>query len=275
MNKFKNILICTDLDGTLLGSDRAVSRENLEAIEYFKSRGGYFTFITGRMPLCVTEIFDTVKPNVPFGCVNGGGLYDRKNERYVKTFALDKRALTLVEYVDREFPSVGIQINTFNSIYFSKDSEGMRFFRDVTGMPNLTRDYRDISEPFAKVLFADTDTEEISRLAEVLPRHPAAGDLSFTRSEKFFFEILPKGITKATTLTELCSHIGIPVNRSIALGDYSNDVDMIRAAGVGVAVGNATEDAKSVADLVTVTNDEHAVAKVIRDLDNGKISLPL
>ena len=273
MNRFENVLICTDLDGTLLGSDRKVSRENLEAIEYFKSRGGYFTFITGRMPSCVTDIYNTVNPNVPFGCINGGGLYDFGEKRYVKTFELDKSVLALVEYVDKEFPTVGIQINTFDNIYFSKESDGMRFFRDVTGMPNLVRNYKNVDEAFAKVMFSETDAELISRLAEVLVRHPLAGGFSFARSEKFFFEILPKGISKATALTELCSYVGIPVSRSIALGDYGNDVEMLRAAGVGVAVKNATEDAKNAADLVTVTNDEHAVARIIRDLEDGKIPL--
>ena len=56
MKKFDGILICTDLDGTLLNGDSAVSKENLDAIEYFKAEGGIFTFITGRMPFFVSRI---------------------------------------------------------------------------------------------------------------------------------------------------------------------------------------------------------------------------
>ena len=78
MGKFDGILICTDLDGTLLGSDRKISKENIEAIEYFKSEGGLFTFITGRMPCLVNDIYNAIKPNAPFGCINGGGIYDGK-----------------------------------------------------------------------------------------------------------------------------------------------------------------------------------------------------
>lgn len=76
MNKFKGLLICTDLDGTLLKDDKSISRENLDAIEYFKSEGGYFTFITGRMPYFMESICSKIHPNAPFGCINGGGLYD-------------------------------------------------------------------------------------------------------------------------------------------------------------------------------------------------------
>lgn len=68
MGKFDGILMCTDLDGTLLRNDKSISQENLAAMEYFKAEGGWFTFITGRMPHYAMYICDAVKPNVPFGC---------------------------------------------------------------------------------------------------------------------------------------------------------------------------------------------------------------
>lgn len=77
MGRFDGILICTDLDGTLLNSDRRISKENLEAIEYFKQEGGIFTFVTGRMPFFVSDMYEAVQPNAPFGCVNGGATINR------------------------------------------------------------------------------------------------------------------------------------------------------------------------------------------------------
>ena len=73
MKKFENLLFCTDLDGTLLNDEKQISRENLDAIEYFKSEGGKFTFITGRPPIISFDTYNKIKPNVPFGCFNGGG----------------------------------------------------------------------------------------------------------------------------------------------------------------------------------------------------------
>ena len=72
-----------DLDGTLLRKDKTISQENLSAIEYFKAEGGYFTFITGRMPYYAMHICDAIKPNVPIGSVNGGGVYDGKSKQYI------------------------------------------------------------------------------------------------------------------------------------------------------------------------------------------------
>lgn len=71
MNKFKGLLFCTDLDGTLYSSRHTVSKQNLEAIEYFKSEGGLFTFVTGRMPFTATQAYTRINPNAPYGCVNG------------------------------------------------------------------------------------------------------------------------------------------------------------------------------------------------------------
>ena len=58
MGKFNGILICTDLDGTLLDNEKHVSKENIEAIEYFKKNGGLFTFLTGRMPFYLSTIYE-------------------------------------------------------------------------------------------------------------------------------------------------------------------------------------------------------------------------
>ena len=80
MGRFDGVLVCTDLDGTLFRNDKTVSRENREAIEYYKSEGGAFTFITGRIPCYADTAYAAVSPNVPYGCVNGGGVYEVKHE---------------------------------------------------------------------------------------------------------------------------------------------------------------------------------------------------
>ena len=61
------------------------------------------------------------------------------------------------------------------------------------------------------------------------------------------------------------------IKNTIAIGDYNNDISMIKAAGIGVAVANAVPEAKAVADIVTVSTKEHAIAKIINDLDKGII----
>jgi hydroxymethylpyrimidine pyrophosphatase-like HAD family hydrolase len=86
-----------------------------------------------------------------------------------------------------------------------------------------------------------------------------------TNSHPCNLEINPIGISKASGIEEVCRLIGISMSEVVAMGDSLNDMAMIKAAGLGVAMGNAQEELKAAADLVTVTNNEHAVAKIIRE----------
>ena len=271
MKRFENMLLCSDLDGTLLQSDQTISAQTLEAIEYFKSEGGLFTFITGRMPYFVSSIEQTVHPNAPIGCINGGGLYDFRTQAYLWRIEISRDVLELVRDVEREIP--GIQVNTFNTLFFCTENEGMNEFRRFTGLPNITCHYDDVHEPIAKIVFCDHIEEHITAAQALLDAHPRAHELTFIRSEKTLYEILPKGIHKGIALQKLAEHLEIPIERTIAVGDYDNDIGMLRAAGIGVSVANATPATKAAADHHTVSNDEHPIARIIADIENGIIRL--
>lgn len=273
MKKFEGILICSDLDGTLLRDDKSISKENIDAINYYKSEGGLFTFITGRMPLISEDIYKTVEPNAPFGCINGGGIYDHIKHEYAWMATLPREVLELARLADQEFPSIGIQVNTADNIYFNKDNPALVRFRAITGLPNNYCHYKDVKEPIAKIIFAEDEDAVIVALADAFNRHPLAERFAFIRSQFDLYEILPKGITKATALEKLTEHLGVDIKRTIAVGDYNNDIAMLKLAGVGIATGNACEAAKSAADRVTVSNGEHAIAKIIEELDRGIIQL--
>lgn len=273
MNKFKDVLICTDIDGTLLKNDKTVSDENLEAIEYFKQNGGYFTFVTGRMPFFASKIYETVKPNVPVGCVNGGGLYDYVKNEYIYKTELSKRVIELIEAADRVLPNVGIQVNTFHNIYFCKENEIMVKFREATGVPYLPGAYGDISEPFSKIVFGLEREDDILKLERVLRSQSISDEFDFIRSEQTLFEILPKGVCKGLAVTKLAEFLGIDGSRTVAVGDYDNDVTMLEAAGIGIAVANASPKAKAAARFITVSNEEHAIARIIRDIEDGVYAL--
>ena len=268
MGIFDGVLLCTDLDGTLLKNDKSVSKENLEAIEYFKQNGGKFTFVTGRMPYYVVDTLNAIKPNVPFGCSNGGGVYDHVNNEYLWTMGISKEVMELVKFVDQTFTDVGIQVITFHKTYFSKENKVMEVFRKLTGLENHVCHYMDVKEDVAKIVLG-ADDKKIPEIKKALENHPLAEKFDFVRSERFLFEILPKGIGKGMAIKKLCELLDINPDKTIAIGDYDNDISMFEAAKVGIAVSNACEAALKKADYVTVSNEEHAVAKVIYDLEKG------
>ena len=271
MKKFENLLLCTDLDGTLLNDEKQISKENLDAIEYFKSEGGKFSFITGRPPLISFDTYNKVKPNVPFGCFNGGGLYDGEKEELIWSVLLPKNAAELVDFVDKEFSTVGIQINTQKNIYYQKESSGTVAFRKITNTKYIYGDFDSIKEPIVKIVFACEDIDVMEKFVAELPKHPLMSQFDFIRSELTLCEILPKNVSKGNVLKILADYLKIDMKNTVAIGDYNNDISMIKNAGVGVAVSNAVPDAKAVADIVTVSNNEHAIAKIIDDIDKGII----
>ena len=269
MGKFDGILICTDLDGTLYKNDKTISKENNEAIEFFKSEGGYFTFITGRLPYYSRDAFCAVQPNVPFGCINGGGVYDGATNRYIWTMELPREALQLVHYIDERFSEVGIQLCCFDKTFFAKENVVTVRFREITGVPNISCDYREFFEPMGKIIFCNGIEEEIKSVEKALRGHKLSDKFDFIRSEKSLFEILPKGVSKGLAIEKLAEYLKIDVNRTIAVGDYDNDASMLRTAGLGIAVSNASRAALDAADVVTVSNEEHAIARIIYDLEKG------
>ncbi len=273
MKKFDGILLCTDLDGTLLRDDKSISDENLDAVKYFMDEGGYFTFITGRMPYYAEHIYSLINQNAPFGCVNGGGIFDHRKGEYLWSRKLSPESFELVDDVMSMVEGIGLQINTFERIYFSAENEAMRYFRDTTGVPNITKPYREITEPIGKIIFGDTRNEAILETERVLRSHPKAYKFDFIRSENTLYEILPKGNSKGDVMMRIADMLGIDRRRTIAAGDYNNDVSMLRDAAVGVAVANASEEAKAAADFLTVSNEEHAIAKIISDIEDGILKI--
>lgn len=273
MSKFQGILICTDLDGTLLSNDKTISRENLDAIRYFQSEGGYFTFVTGRMPFFVHSVVDMIRPNAPIGCINGGGVYDFATDRYLWAQTLPHSVLELVEHADRTIEDLGVQVNLFDRILFCRDNDATAAFRRATGVPHLVGRYDAIDEPIAKIVFCDNDETHIDRLQKILYAHPRADEFDFIRSEKTLYEILPRGIHKGVALPKLAELLGVDMRRTVAVGDYNNDIGMLRTAGVGIAVANACPEAKAAADRITVSNEESAIARIIEDIESGALEV--
>ena len=273
MKKFEGILIATDLDDTLLRDDKTISRKNKEAIEYFKQNGGLFTFITGRPPVIMGDIYNEVQPNAPIGCFNGGGIYDMVKKEYVWKQPLDIKALGMVEYIDKNLPGMSIQICGFENSYFCKMNDSLIRHRDVAGFPDLRCHYYDVKEAIAKVLFAHDDEKELFKLRDMLNSHPLAEEFDFIRSHSEYYEILPKGMSKGNLVIKLADILGIDMKRTVAIGDNDNDASMIACSGTGLAVANASEAAKSVADIVTVSNNDDAIAKLIFDIDKGNIKI--
>lgn len=272
MGKFDGILICSDLDDTLLTSDKRVSAENMQAIDYFMSEGGTFTFATGRIPYGAKLMLQYIKPNAPMVCFNGAGIYDFKKDALIWHETLDKKAVEVVEYVEQHCPFSGIEVCTADKLYFCKMNEVVAHHKIMEHLPDNDADYHDISEDWLKVLFMQK-TDEVDIVRKILAESPYADDYSFIQSSPNYYELLPKTSSKGNAALQLAKMLRISPERVIGVGDNENDLALVQQAGVGVAVANALDCVKEAADFITVDNNSHAISAIIYALSAGIINL--
>ena len=265
MAQFDGLLLCTDLDDTLLTDDKRVSDENIEAIKYFMDNGGLFTFATERVPAGARLMLDYIVPNAPMVCFNGGAIYDYSKEEFVWQAALGEDALPAVEYVEKAFPPVGIEVCTDDKVYFCKTNRIVEEHKRLEKFPDNYLDYKEIKKTWRKVIFM-VEERDIETLRRIVDESPFADDFSFVRSSPWYYELLPKGATKGAGLLKLADILGIKHENTIGMGDNENDLSLVQDAGLGIAVANAAEIVKRSADMITVDNNSHAVRAVVEYL---------
>lgn len=267
MGKFDGILLCSDLDGTLLKDDKTISSENYDAIEYFKANGGIFTIMTGRMSYALSTVLDKVTPNAPIGFGNGLGIYDTTTKSRLYSVNLDNSALKVAEYVFENYPDMGIELTTHDGIYCISTSDATIAHLGHDNLPLVKTTFEDFSKPLAKILFTN-EPERIDELISDLKNFKYAEQFQLLRSDGKYYEVLPKNIGKHTLLKKLTEILGKDLKKTIAIGDNDNDSSMLSLADIGVAVSNASKAAKNAANMITVSNEEHAIAELIYILDN-------
>ncbi len=268
MGKFSGYMIVTDLDGTLLRNDKRISKENLNAIRYFQEEGGLLSFATGRIPQGVGLVLQQIQPNAPCGHGNGTSIYDHRTKARLWERSLDpEHASELVDYALEQEPSIGIIACTHDTAYFQKKNAASEMFRCHEGFEDKEGNVCTITEPLAKIMFTESDEPTFLRLMARVAEHPLAKEFMLIRTDVAYYELLPKNASKGDLIPRLSEITGIAIEQIIAVGDNDNDASMLRAAGIGVAVANASEAAKAAADRITVSNEEHALARIIKELE--------
>lgn len=272
MGKFDGILIATDLDGTLLRRDKSVSLENRRAIEYFMSEGGIFTFMTGRMPFAVSAILEKISVNAPIGCGNGLAIYDAKNDKILWKTCVDSSVLEAARFVKDGFDDIGVEITMHDKILCARTNDSVLKHLSDERLEHIECAIDDVEGEIAKLLFA-APPKALDRMIEKIEKTDFGEKYLLLRSDITYYEILPLGVGKGPLLVRLAEMLNIPMSHTIAFGDNDNDASMLSVAGLGIAVANASENAVRAADMITVSNEEHALAKIISDIESGLIRI--
>lgn len=273
MGIFDGYLICTDCDGTLTDSQGLLSEENAAAIRHFQEEGGLFTVSTGRFPRHILNFKDKFWPNTYQVVGNGTTLYDADNDRPLHQVFLDPPPREALEYavneglcdlifVDHMSYATGWQRETSNS---NKRWDRQR--EHSSDLEDLFKDNPDLEEqePWHKIDFCFTNPDDCVRVQHLMrEKFP---QYRFERSWATGMELLPMDGGKGAAVKKLRQLLGDKVHTVVGVGDYENDVSMLQEADIGYAVANAAEVCLQAADRVTVSNNEHAIAAIIAELE--------
>ncbi len=261
-------ILFSDLDGTLLDDDKQISKGNREAIRRALRAGHSFVIATGRPFESAKKISDSLGLNEEGSFIvsyNGAHVYDcyQKKALLKKTIPLD-----IADELFARAEAAGLYIHTYQNgeIVTKQDSEELRWYASRTNLRPMPRtdviDYL-TDAPCKMIVIHLSDHERLERFRKENEAW-AKGKCRMMFSCQEYLEIVPDGLSKQSGIQFLSDLLHVSPQDTIAIGDETNDAEMIQAAGLGVAVANANPAVQRIADYVTkATNNEDAIAEVI------------
>ncbi|MEV6303810.1 HAD family hydrolase [Actinoplanes sp. NPDC051861] len=254
-------LIATDIDGTLITSERTLSPATRDVLDRIPVP---VVLVTGRPLRWLDQLYDQMPERIPAICANGAVIYDPESDEVLRAESLPVDMLTdVIKRLREAVPDVSLAVEVEDGrMFLHEESWTIRWEHDhrvqvIAAPEELT------SAPAVKLLArsATADPDEFLELVS----GTLGGLAEATRSSSSaLVEISAAGVTKAAGLAWLCEQEGIPAEQVLAFGDMPNDIPMLTWAGRAVAMGNAHPAVVAVADEVTGTNDEDGVASYLR-----------
>ena len=264
-------LIAFDLDGTLLRSDKSISPRTMHALHAAQERGVLLVPATGRLYRSLPEALLDEQLSRYFILVNGAQVYDSLESRTLLREELPPElALPMLQFLKTRNVVRGVYIDGLGHMSREDYAAIHNVARTFATETLLRRSYcpTDDLEQFTAsahsvqkiIAFFHDPSEKQPVLREIAADFPGYAVSSSLGNN---IEINAKYATKGNALRFLCRQLGIYPAQCMAFGDGTNDYSMLRAAGLGVAMENASEEVQSCADEVTQTNDEDGVAQMI------------
>ncbi|MEV0899571.1 HAD family hydrolase [Actinoplanes sp. NPDC049802] len=258
-------LVATDIDGTLITSDRSLSPGTLEVLERIPVP---VILVTGRPLRWLDQLYDQLSAPLPAVCANGAVIYDPHTDEVLRADPLPVDLLLDVTKRLRDaVPDVSLAVEI---------DDGRAFLHEETWTIRWEHDHRvrviahpeELTAIPAVKLLARSATADPDDFLELVSRTLGERAEATRSSSSALVEISAAGVTKAAGLAWLCERHGITADQVVAFGDMPNDIPLLSWAGRGVAVGNAHPALRAIADEITGTNNEDGVARYLRTLFN-------
>ncbi len=262
-------LLALDMDGTTLNSEKKISPATANAISELLKRGVEVVVASGRGLAEMIDYAEDLKTMRHGILISGGMVYDFVNKKPLTVHPVPEDLIFELIDAGLEEQAMIHLLTTDKSVARYDDVEHVEKFHMgiYKDMYRRISTYRDdfkeyVRENPGEVVKVNLYHQSLESRARNVERLKKTG-LNLVFAEETNIEASPPNITKASGLIELCKILNIDLSETIAVGDAPNDLEILKTAGIGVAMGNATEEIKNVADFVTDDNDRDGVVKVI------------
>jgi len=268
-------LYVSDLDGTLLNKDAVLSPYTIHTINELLQKGLHFSVATARSAATVRKILEPLHLSIPVVLMNGVVIHDLKADEYLNINYLSKSSLDYIYQTLQSFSLSGflyeIKENTLCTYYENLHNKAMKEFHDerVTLYNKKFTQVEDLKDVIGTHTIYLTIMDQEERLAPVYDQLSLHPDLSlafykdiYSKEEGWYLEIFSVKATKYNAVTYLRNHF--QYEKIVGFGDNTNDLPLFKACDTALAVGNAKEEVKEVADRIIESNLDDGVANYIR-----------
>ena len=266
-------VVVSDFDGTLLRSDGTISEETKNTIREFQSRGGQFLISTGRMPSSILPWMEKLGLHGDVMCCQGSVLCRSETGELLYSEGIETdMAATILQALEKDDLSAAVFLD--GESYIAKKTPFTEMYDEACGAPSKVTAqplsvFMKSSGKKANKIITVQDGPDTERLRKKFFGRFSGVEVNI--SEKYLLEFASAAYNKGAALSKLRERLP-EGSRIITLGDSLIDVSLVKNGDLGVAVGNARQEVKDAADLVTIANDDDAVAYIIRNycLNDGE-----
>lgn len=262
-------LIAMDLDGTLNNDQKVITEKTKAALMDAQKKGIRLALASARPSPGLFKERDILRLQDYNGILmsyNGGRIVDAATGKVLFETSMD---LQQTKQVLRQLEKLPVTPILDDGVqFYVTDKDGFKVDYECKNNNMVCSEVGNLADflTFAPVkILMSVDPKEIAdvqkQIAALLPQ-----SLTVVQTAPFYLEIIPKVINKGQGIRDICSVLGFSTAEVISFGDAENDIPMLRAAGMGVAMGNSTEAVKQAADMVTLTNNEDGIAAALEKL---------
>lgn len=263
-------MLAFDLDGTLNNDDKVITPKTREAIMSLQKQGVVVALVSGRQAPGLKREAEALELSKYHGLrisYNGGRIEDATTKEILFDSSIDNNtAVRFLRHLE-EWPELSPIVDDGVSIY-TTDAKRHKVMDESRNNNLKIKIVENIAEAVAqggfnpvKILTAAPNEILVPHLADI--RRGFEDTMSFVQSAPWFYEGTIKGVSKLSALEHACDKLGIDRSEVMAFGDAQNDMSMLEFAGYGVAMGNACEELKEIADEITLSNNEDGIAATI------------